>query len=329
MKKIIVCSIICGLIFGSGCIDLDMGMGDLGIVDVVSVNEKGDVGVCMDEEIYITDFSGSGFTRMTENDYYNGAVSWSKDGLLYVENPKDVWTLNLYTPKEGSIVLLQEMNKIAVPIDASELSYIVLSDEEKPFGNLNIYEKDTSRIYTLIENVYYDYEWVPGQRKIVAITVTSVNEGTFSGVLLIKDIDTLSEEVVYNGTFTTKWDYVDIRRDNNIIFSSNGEICLYNIEAKELSKWQGPEGYDYRLPPSINSSLKGYVLAKVKGVEEEWEGQLYLMNIDGKLVSIPAWPLWINEPMAICVDISSLLVVNLGKNEVVDIIKKFDEFQKD
>lgn len=328
MKKIIICCIIC-VICGSGCVDFDIGVGEIGIIDVVSVSEKGDVGVCMDEDIYITDFSGSGFNRVTENDYYDGAVSWSKDGLLYVENTKDVWTLNLYTPKEGSAVLLQEMNKIAVPIYSSELSYVVLADEEGSFGSLNIYEKDTSRIYTLIENAYYDYEWVPGQRKIVAIAVTSVNEDTFNGVLLIKDIDSLSEEVVFNGTFTAKWDYVDIRRDNNIIFSSNGEIYLYNIETKELSKWQGKEGYDYRLPPSINSSLKGYVLAKVKGVEEGWEGQLYLVKPSGEFISIPAWPLWINEPMAICVDISSLLIANLEKNEVVDIIKKFNESKKD
>lgn len=328
MKKIIICGIIC-LICGSGCIDFDISMSDLGIIDVVSVNEKGDVSVCMDEEIYITDFSGSEFIRVTENDYYNGAVSWSRDGLLYVENPGDIWTLNLYTPGEKPTVVLQEMNRIAVPIDSIELGYVVLADEEEPFGNLNIYEKDTSRIYTLIENIYYDYEWVPGQRKIVAISVTSVDEDTFSGVLLIKDIDSLSEEVVFNGTFTARWDYVDIRRDNSVIFSSNGEIYLYNIETKELSKWQGPDGYDYRLPPSINSSLNGYVLAKVKGIEEEWGGQLYLVKPSGEFISVPAWPLWIEEPMAICVEISSLLVVNLEKNEVVDIIKKFDEYKKD
>lgn len=320
MRKFIVC-IICAIIC-SGCVDI-MGVGDIGIIDTVSVNPKGppwQIALCIDEDIYVTDPSGSTFTRVTENDLYNGAVSWAEDGLLYTEDEKDIWIL-----KKDSEVILQEMNRIAVPILAGALSYVVLKDEDELFGSINIYEKDTSRIYTVLLNAYYDYEWIPGTRRIAAISVSSTNPDTFNGVLLIKDIDSLLEEVIFNGTFKPEWDYIDIVSGNNIIFSSDGEIYLYNISEKELSKWQGPDGYDYRLPPSINSSLKGYILAKVKGVSEGWSGQLYLVPPDGGFISIPGWPLWMNESIIVCMDSSSgdVLVKKLERNEIVNLTEKF------
>lgn len=303
MKKLIFV-LIC-VICGSGCIDIS----EIGIInDTVSVGPKGEVALCIDEEIYITDLKGTKFTRVTENDVYNGAVSWSKEGLLYVEQQGDIWLL-----KMGNDVLLQEMNRILSPIDSSGLSYFVLGEKETYFGNINIYEKETSRIYTLLEDVYYDYEWIPGSRRIAAITS--------QGVLLIKDIDNLLEEVVYKGDFKESEDYIDITTDNNIIFSSNGEIYLYNIDSKELSKWHGKAGYDYRLPPSINSSLKGYILARIKSIEEDWTGQLYLVKPDGSFISVPAWPIWIDEPMIVCIDQSSgdVLAADLEKNESINL----------
>jgi len=303
------------LVILSGCIDI----GEIWIInDTVSVGPKGEVALCIDEEIYVTDLNGSRFTRVTENDVYDGAVSWSRSGLLYVENQEDRWTLNI-----GREVLLQEMNKILSPVYSSELSYFVLGEEETYYGNINIYEKDTSRIYTLLEDVYYDYEWLPGSRRIAAITS--------QGVLLIKDIDNLLEEVVYNGDFKAGDDYMDITRDNNIIFSSNGEIYLYNIDSKELSKWQGKEGYDYRLPPSINSNLKGYIVARVKSIEDDWTGQVYLVDSKGGFISVPAWPIWIDEPMVVCMDQSNgdVLVTNLEKNETINLTEKYYEQAED
>lgn len=345
MRTLIIC-VICGLICvicGSGCVDnFKINMGDIGIIDIVSVNpvrgiasnrvnNKGDVAICIDDEIYITDLTGSKFTRVTENNVYNGAVSWAKEGLLYTEKTDDVWTLNLYKQNEGSEVLLQEMNRIAMPIYREKLGYLVLSKEDEFFGSINMYESDTGRIYTVLDNAYYDYKWLTGQNKIAAISVTNVNEDTFQGVLLIKDVDTLQEEVIFNGTFKAGWDYLDFISDNKIIFSSDSEIYLYNLETKELSKWKGKEGYDYRMPPSINSNLKGYILAKVKGVEEEWKGQLYLVKPDGEFIPIPGWPFWINEPMIICMDLENydIIVKNLENNETTDLIEKFHELQKD
>lgn len=332
--RILIC-VICGLICGSGCINnFEINMGDIGIIDIVSVNSKGDVAVCIDDEIYITDLSGSKFTKVTEKPVCSGAVSWAKDGLLYTEKTDDVWTLNLYKQNEGSTVLLQEMNRIAVPIYKEKLSYIVLTNEEELFGNINIYESDTGRIYTVLENAYYDYEWLPGTNKIAAIGAANVNKDTFQGVLLIKDIDSLQEEVIFNGTFKSGWDYLDIAGDNKIIFSSDGEIYLYDLEKNppRRTKWQGKDGYDYRLPPSINSSLKGYVLAKVKGVEEGWEGQLYLVKQNGEFITIPGWPFWVNEPMIICMDLENydIIVKNLEENEIVDLTEKArNETKKD
>lgn len=338
MRTSLIC-VICGLICAicSSCIETDESWDGawsafmMEIPNRVSVNSKGEVAICIEDDVYITDFNGSSFTRVAENDYPRGYISWAKDGLLYEEWPDDVNVLNLYKPGEGSSVLLQEMDMIFSPIMSEYLSYVVLSEEDVFFGNINIYEQDTSRIYTLIENAYYDYEWLPDKRKIVAISVTNTNKDNFQGALLIKDLDRLEEEIIFNGTFTVGWDHLDITINNNIIFSSDSEIYLYNIDTKELSKWNGPEGYDFRLPYSPNSSLKGYVLAKVKGTEEEWGGQLYLVKPGGELIPIPGWPLWIDEPMIICwmeVD-SDIIVKNLEKNETINLTEKFNEFKKD
>lgn len=327
-QKVIICvilliiSVICG-----GCVeDFISNLGGIGIIDSVSVNEKGDVALCLDDEVYITDLMGSSFTKVTDNKYCKGSVSWAKDGILYAEKLEDVWTLNLYRQNEGSTVLFQEMDRIVIPAQKEELSYVVLPKEEL-FGNINIYKRDKSQVYTVLDNAYYDYEWMPGTRKIVAINATNVTGDKFQGSLLIKDIDNLSEEIIFNGTFTAGWDYLDIRNGNNIIFSSEGKIYLYNIEAKELSEWEGKEGYDYRLPLSVNSSLKGYILAKVKGVEGDWSGQLYLVKPNGEFISIPGWPIWINEPKIICMDSDNLdiIVKDLEKNEIVDFNKRLEE----
>lgn len=313
MKKVIY--LICGLIFAAGCIDL----GDLfsGILmeasNSVSVSPKGDVAFHMDNDIYISDLKGSRFIKVTEDGAGFYPLAWSKDGLLYAKEAGDRWILNLYIEREGAQEILQEMDAIVSVISGSELSYIVLTKDGSPFGNLNIYERATSRIYTLLTDVYYDYEWLPGKRKIAAITS--------EGILLIKDIDTLEEEVVFKGAFKENQDYMDIRTDNKIIFSREGEIYIYDIGTKELSKWLGPDGYDFRMPPSVNSGLKGYVLAKVKSVEGEWKGQLYLVKPDGGLIPMPSWPFWIDEPMVVCVDPASgdVLITNLDTNETINL----------
>lgn len=322
MQKYIIC-IICILfsIAGISCISME----DLGLIDVVSVNsaisKDGQVAFSDGDVIYLTDFRGDKYLKIAEEDIDNSSVSLSKEGILYIKKPKDIWTLNLYdTSKNESVVLLQEVSKIKLPVYSDEISYMVFPEDDS-VGNINIYEKDSARAYVLFENVYYDYEWLYGKRKIAAITVSNINEDIFQGSVVIKDIENLSEEIIFTGTFGMKKDYLDIRQDGDIIFSSEGEIYVYNPDTKELLTWEGPEGYDYRLPPSVNSALKGYVLAKVKGIEEGWNGQLYLVPQNGEFIRIPAWSVWIEEPFAVCIDVESLLAVNLDTNEITDLIK--------
>jgi hypothetical protein len=205
---------------------------------------------------------------------------------------------------------------------------MVLPEEEKLLGSINIYNLDSSRVTILFDSAYYDYEWLAGGKDIAAITVSNTIEGGFSGSVVIKNVDTLTEKVVFTGDFVECKDFLDTRKDGTIIFGSLGEIYLYNIGTEELSKWHGPTGYDFRLPPSVSSSLKGYILAKVSGIEEDWTGQLYLINLKDEFIPIPGWPIWIEEPLLVYVDLDcgDLYSINLDTQESENITKKYEEY---
>lgn len=338
MKISIICSLIFCLFLCSGCIDV--GIEDIGLIDILSVRpgmDSNDVALYMDGNIYVTDFAGSKFTKINEENLHKTSVAWSESGILYTEMVnKNEWLLNLYpTPVyrgQGSLggnreELLREMDVITLPIYGQELSYVVTPEDSGCMGKINIYEKETSRVSTIFENAYYDYEWLKGERKIVAITVESVSENNFQGSIVIKDIDTFNEDVIFTGIFKMYNDWLDVRDDNTIIFSSENEIYIYSTKTDELSKWEGPKKYDYRLPPSVNSNLKGYILAKRKNDKEGWSKGLYLVTPEKKFLRIPRWPLWTNKKVVICMDTSNcdILIADLDKKEMVNITKKFEQ----
>lgn len=315
-------------LYVAGCVDV--GIECVGLLDTISVkseNSSGNVVVCIDKEIFVTDFSGEEFSKIIDLGKKNSAssVSWVAENILYVDKQDELYTLNLYRPGKDPRVLLQEINIIKNPVSADEVSYMALTDKNVPIGSLNIYGKENVEIFTLFEHVYYDYEWIQGQRKIAAITVRNVNNDTFNGSVVIRDIDTFTDEIVFNGTFKINWDYIDITEDKNIIFSSEGDIYLYDISDKEFSKWQGPSGYDFRLPPSVNSSLKGHILGRVESSEGGWSGQLYLINKEGELTPVPGWPIWINDFEAVCIDLENcdIIMNNFKTNQIVNLMKNF------
>ena len=327
MKTMRIMCMVFVTVMCSGCIDID-GEGNIGLIDKISVypdQQPDKIALCMDGDVYVTDFKGEEFKEITDTSGNCGAVFWSGDGILCTRRQKDLWLLNLYQRKKDPDILLQEMTVIRVPVVSAELSYMVMPDEMTTIGNLNIFEKDTQSVYIVMEDAYYDYEWLPGTRKIAAVHVAAEHEDNFQGVLLIKDIDNFSEEIIYNGIFVSRWDYVDIRGGKEVIFSSEGKIYIYNTETKNLTLWGGPKGYDFRLPPSVNSSLRGYILAKVKGIEEEWGGQLYLIPPNGEFISLPGWPLWINEKMIVCLDLENfdIIVENRTNNEIINLTERF------
>lgn len=328
--KINLIIILIGLLFASGCVDVVIR--DIGLIDTISINpnrQARDMAMSLDENIYVVDFKGSQFLKITENNIDASSVSWSKEGILYTSKLDDLWTINIYNSKhENTNIFLQELNNIRLPmLKSGDLSYIVLSEENEPIGNINIYDLDTSKVIVLFDNAYYDYEWLLEEKDIAAITVSNVNENNFNGSVVIKNVDTLSEKIIFTGTFTINKDYLDIRKDGTVIFSSEGEIYVYNIKTEEVSRWQGTNGYDFRLPPSVDSSLKGYVLAKVSGAEEGWNGQLYLVNLKNELIPIQGWPICIEEPILVSIDLSTgdLLSVNLENNEIVNITEKYNK----
>ena len=314
----------------SGCVDIKKG-GNIGLVDMISVHPDrspppGKIALCMDGDVYVTDFRGNEFTQITDTDGDCGAIFWSGDGILCARRREDVELLNLYQRKKDPEILLQEMGIIRCPVVREELSYMVMPDDTTTIGNLNIFQKDIQSVYIALESAYYDYEWLPGTRKIAAIHVAAEHKDSFQGVLLIKDIDDFSEEIIYNGTFVPRWDHVDMRGDKEIIFSSEGKIYIYNTETKNLALWSGPKGYDYRLPPSVSSALRGYVLAKVKGIEDKWRAQLYLtLEPDGKFISLPGWPIWIDKRVIVCLNLENfdIIVENREDNEIIDLTGRF------
>lgn len=346
MKKIILILLLS--LFITGCVDLSLE--EVWFIDTVAVSPDGKIAICLDKEggffwigddaeVYITDFQGSSFARVTEDQRFNSSVAWSDDSssLLYTEQAEDVWMLNLYSVDEClNVNLLQEMYHIALPTfsyDTESIAYMVFPDEDVPFGNLNVYERETSSIYTLIDSAYYDYRWIPGAKKIVVVNVVEEFEGTFQGRLIIKDIQGFGEEIIFNGHFSMGRNAVDVTGDGKtVIFSASndksneaGDIYLYDIEYKTLAKWSGPEGYEFRLP---TSGLGGYILAQVKGQEDEWAGQLYLVSLDKKIIEVPGWPVWIERPFVICLDLyeGAVLVVNLDTSEVINLNDRFLEF---
>lgn len=345
MKKIIV--IIFLSLFITGCIDFEFEE-EAWFIDTVAVSRSGKVALCLDKEgvlfwtgvdteVYITDLRGSFFTRVTENEMLDRYVAWSDDerSLLYTEEDEEVWKLNLYSLGDRqSINLLQEMYQIALPSFSSDLenvSYMVFPDEKVPFGHLNIYEKESSSIYTLIENAYYDYEWMPYAQKIAAVNVVKELEEGFQGRLLIKDIQGFTEEVVFSGYFVEDRNAVDITPDGKtIVFNASDtekgevEIYLYNIENETLTKWNGPDGYEFRLPAY---GLCGYILAHVKGQEDGWNGQLYLVSLDKKIIEVPGSPIWIKEPNIVYMDLYEgiVMVLNLDTGEIVNLTQRFKE----
>jgi hypothetical protein len=318
------------LVFCAGCVDV--GPEQIGLIDLISINQDGPargMALSLDENIYVTDFQGSQFLKIAKNNIDASSLSWSKQGIVYTSKLEDIWTINIYSPKyEKTDVLLQELNNVRLPmLKSGGLSYVVLPDEDEFIGSINIYSPDTSKVIILFENAYYDYEWLPGERDIAAITVSNVNEDVFNGSVVIKNIDTLSEKIVFTGVFSIKKDYIDVTKDETLIFSSEDAIYVYNIKEDKLSKWEGPSGYDFRLPPSVDSSLKGYALAKVSGVEDDWKGQLYLVNLKKEIIPVQGWPLWIEEPMLVYLDLPTgdLFSMNLETNETNDITKKYNK----
>jgi hypothetical protein len=318
-------------LFISGCIDIEIS--DLGLIDSISVNQDGSprgMALSMDENIYVTDFKGNQFLKIAENNIEGSSVSWPAEGILFTSKLNNLWSVKIYSPKfENTDVLLQEFNAIRLPVlKLGNLSYMVLPEEEKLLGSINIYNLDSSRVTILFDSAYYDYEWLAGGKDIAAITVSNTIEGGFSGSVVIKNVDTLTEKVVFTGDFVECKDFLDTRKDGTIIFGSLGEIYLYNIGTEELSKWHGPTGYDFRLPPSVSSSLKGYILAKVSGIEEDWTGQLYLINLKDEFIPIPGWPIWIEEPLLVYVDLDcgDLYSINLDTQESENITKKYEEY---
>lgn len=61
----------------------------------------------------------------------------------------------------------------------------------------------------------------------------------------------------------------------------------------------------------------------------EWKGQLYIVKPDGKIIPIPGWPVWIDEPIVICCVDFDIVVKNLDSNQTVNLTKRFDELKKD
>lgn len=346
MKKIIIFLILS--VFLTGCIEFDSLDGML-IVDTVSISPSGKVAVCFNTEgsvfspgrkieVYITDLSGSSFSRITENDNDNSSVSWSDDSelLLYTEEKEKLWKLNLYSVKgKKTVELLQEMYRIVSPKvshDGHYITYIAYPSEDSLFGNLNVHEIEPSSVYTLMDNIYYNYILLPYNNKVVAVNVTEDFENIFKGVLVIKDIKEQTEKIVFNGYFHKEGNVIDIAADGKtIVFcvanseSEEKEIYLYDIRTDSLSKWTGPDGYEITLPAS---SLGGYLLAHVKGNEDGWSGQLYLISLDNNIIGIPGWPVWKNEQKVVCIDIyeGSVLVTDLEINKTINLSEKFREY---
>ena len=346
MKKIILILFLSLLI--TGCIGFEFEE-EAWFIDTVAVSPSGKVALCLDKEgvlfwtgsdteVYITDLCGSFFTRATENEVLDRYVAWSDDErhLLYTEEDEEVWRLNVYSiSNRQSINLLQEMYQIVLPsfsCDLENVAYMVFPDEKIPFGHLNIYEKESSSIYILIENAYYDYEWIPRTQKIVAVNVVEELEEGFQGRLLIKDIRGFGEEIVFNGYFLEDRNAVDITPDGKtLIFNASDtetgemEIYLYNIKDETLTKWSGPSGYEFRLP---TYSLGGYILAHVKGQEDGWSGQLYLVSLDKEIIEVPGGPIWIKEPNIVYMDLYEgiVMVLNLDTGEIVNLTEKFREY---
>lgn len=345
MRKIAI--ILFLALFITGCIDLGFE-GEIRFIDTVAVSPTGQIALCLDEEgqffwagedteVYLTNHKGRFFTRVTENEVVNSSVAWSDDGryLLYTEQDKDVWRLNLYSVSDQeSTNLLQEMDRIALPsfsCDVRNIAYMVFPDEDTPTGHLNIYERESSSIYTLTESAYYDYKWAPDTRKIVFVNVTDDFEEVFQGRLIIKDIRDFTEEIVFNGYFSKERNAVDVAGDGEtIIFNASDEesgemgIYLYNIKKETLVKWSGPEGYEFRLP---TSSIGGYILAHVKGQEDEWAGQLYLVTLDKRIIEVPGWPVWVKEPFVVYLDLyeGEILVLNLDTGEIVNLTERYEQ----
>jgi len=327
------------LILLTGCVDFDLPVARLfWLVDMISVNDGGRVAIAIDDEIYLTDLKGDYFEQISEDENDKSAPVWSPDGksLLYIEEGTDIWQLKIYVPGDRQTdTLLQEMHTIALPAfapSAAMVSYLVVEDDSGLSGTLNVYEEESARIYPLLQDVYPDYEWLPGSREIAAIVVTSYqdsDEMIFQGMLIVKDIVSLAERVVFNGYFLSGDSSLDLTADGkSLIFSASTDplneeaqalaeqltIFHYDYRDDSLAKWQGPSGYDFRLPGAVSSTLNGYVLAKARGGEEEWSGQLYLIKGKQKL-AVPGWPLWLKKPV----------LVYLDTGERVDLQEKFEE----
>lgn len=351
MRKKLVYICLPFLLLLTGCVDFNLPLSMfVWLRDTVAVSAEGKVALTIEEEIYLTDLSGSYFERITENEYLNGSPVWSADGkrLLYTEEAADVWQLKLYVPQERQhSVILQEMDQIVMPAfsaGAEMISYLVVPEDSGLQGTLNIYEKESSRIYPLLQDVYLDYEWFPATQEIAAIIVSRYldsDQTAFQGMLIVKDIASLAERVIFNGYFLSADSSMAVTGGGrSLIFSASADqldmesadlyekltLFVYNLSEDTLSKWHGLSGYDYRLPGAVSSSLNGWLLAKAQGSEEGWAGQLYLVK-DKQKKAIPGWPLWFGSPMLVYLDIESgnEMVANLDTGERIDLQEKFTE----
>ena len=320
-------------IFFTGCIDLDVE-GEYGIIDTISVADKGQIAICLNKEgesiltdntseIYITNLDADSFKQITTDKNPNNAIKISSDGksIVYVEKAEDNYKLYLYNDEKGSIIsLTQEMYPIALPSFSKNekyITYVIFPNEDSSIGNLNIYEEETSSIYTLTEGVHYDYEWIPGTQKVIVINVTEELENGIEGVLLIKDVRNFKEEIIFRGYFPKGKNIIGLADDaKTVIFNASDkesnkyDIFTFDIKRKNLSKWHGPYGYEFMLP---SNEIKGYILAHVKGSDEEWMGQLYLVNIAGEIMEVPGYPIWLDRHHLVYLDLHGGAALILGR----------------
>jgi len=306
------------LFFLTGCIDISF---DSAIKEMVSVNGAGDIALCIDNKIYITDLGKAVFRKVVDNNTEISSVAWCDKGLVFAEKIEGGRSaLNIF--KDGTIsTVMEEADSIChISSSGDKISYVVSAETCGSFGDLYIYELSTAKSFLLAKRVYYDYKWLPdGGSVMVIIPKNDSAEGNFEGVLSIVDIDDWSENVIYEGGFRKDEDFFDFINKNSIILSSEGKIYKCDLSSKKISLWYGPTGYDFKVPFSRNSCLGGCVVGKPVNSGEDWSKGLSLVTIDGKIEPIEGMPLWTNGKSVVYLDEQgeSLCSMEFGTKKIV------------